>query len=777
MKNAWYLVLTALILLAVVLPVQSQPVLRDGWPHDYSSPGGMAPFVEPNPLAVATGSDGTRYIATADIYTIRLFDIDGTLLQDWATTGLVPNSFSANYLAGGPNLGDVDGDGSLEVVAVLRKNTGRSRALAVLELNGDLNGDLSRAWDMGTDLDIGSVVCANVDGDEYPEIVLTVHDEIHAIDQDGSDVEGFPWTLDEAAHVGSTVIVIPPEMNDGTAALVWMSSTAQLHVREVDATSDLPGWPVDVNTQTNNVINPPAVVYHDGGWLVTYVFGTDAYVINPDGTNVAGFPYDPGLGTANSFTGSSVADVNGDGTPDLVFRTWNDDQVYALGIDGVEVDGWPYDMGTDAGRSEIVSSFKPFADEAPYLFSGSLGPGANDQRLVGLQNTTALDGFPVQFTTNENVPVAYTAVFPPDDSGTISIVLSTANGYTTVYDLTIDGTLDWVMEWGNPFGTAGGNRLYAPATGIEPPAFVFTPTEVEFDDTVQGELAEATISMSCNADGSIDDAAFVVNDPEGDLELDADFPSTYTSGDSETWTLSWTPSTGEALTDTLRFTYTVGGEETIVDIPLSGTVIVPPELIIPGLVDFGTITDEDPTVTMDLEIENTGDGEGVITEIVVDAGIEDVITVDADLPITIAPGAMVAIPITWTPEEFGDLDGDITLSHNDPALGGQSVVQLIGTFTNSVGEGSLPNEYALEQNYPNPFNPETTIQFSLREAGDVRLTVYNVHGQVVETIADGTFNAGRHEIAFNASHLAGGIYFYRLDVNGFHAVKKMMLVR
>jgi hypothetical protein len=89
----------------------------------------------------------------------------------------------------------------------------------------------------------------------------------------------------------------------------------------------------------------------------------------------------------------------------------------------------------------------------------------------------------------------------------------------------------------------------------------------------------------------------------------------------------------------------------------------------------------------------------------------------------------------------------------------------------------LPFEFALDQNYPNPFNPTTTIQFSLAKAGKTTLEVFNILGQRVAVLVDGTLNAGAHRYQWNASGLASGVYFYRLRSNEFVATKKMLLVK
>jgi hypothetical protein len=86
-------------------------------------------------------------------------------------------------------------------------------------------------------------------------------------------------------------------------------------------------------------------------------------------------------------------------------------------------------------------------------------------------------------------------------------------------------------------------------------------------------------------------------------------------------------------------------------------------------------------------------------------------------------------------------------------------------------------EYALDQNYPNPFNPSTAIQFSLEKSGKTVLEIYNTLGQKVATLVNGELSAGAHRYQWNASGLASGVYFYRLQSNEFVATKKMILVK
>jgi hypothetical protein len=93
------------------------------------------------------------------------------------------------------------------------------------------------------------------------------------------------------------------------------------------------------------------------------------------------------------------------------------------------------------------------------------------------------------------------------------------------------------------------------------------------------------------------------------------------------------------------------------------------------------------------------------------------------------------------------------------------------------GSRDLPGEFRLSQNYPNPFNPVTQIEFSLPERSEVSLKVYTIHGQIVETMVEGSYDAGSYRVRFNAGGLSSGVYMYTLSVNGTRQTKLMTLVR
>ena len=89
----------------------------------------------------------------------------------------------------------------------------------------------------------------------------------------------------------------------------------------------------------------------------------------------------------------------------------------------------------------------------------------------------------------------------------------------------------------------------------------------------------------------------------------------------------------------------------------------------------------------------------------------------------------------------------------------------------------IANSFSLEQNYPNPFNPSTTINYTLAESSPVTIKVYDVLGSEVATLVNTTQEAGKHNITFDASKLASGLYIYTLNAGSFTSSKKMMLLK
>lgn len=90
---------------------------------------------------------------------------------------------------------------------------------------------------------------------------------------------------------------------------------------------------------------------------------------------------------------------------------------------------------------------------------------------------------------------------------------------------------------------------------------------------------------------------------------------------------------------------------------------------------------------------------------------------------------------------------------------------------------AVPTKYELEQNYPNPFNPATTIAYQLPNDGFVTLKVFDLLGREVATLVNEEQKADYYKVTFDAARFASGVYFYRLQVGEFTAVKRLMVLK
>jgi len=90
---------------------------------------------------------------------------------------------------------------------------------------------------------------------------------------------------------------------------------------------------------------------------------------------------------------------------------------------------------------------------------------------------------------------------------------------------------------------------------------------------------------------------------------------------------------------------------------------------------------------------------------------------------------------------------------------------------------NLPQQYDLIQNFPNPFNPKTEIKFALPEDSHVKITIYSTLGEKVAELIDQDYTAGFHQVDFNATGLASGVYFYVMETANFKDIKRMVFLK
>ena len=124
---------------------------------------------------------------------------------------------------------------------------------------------------------------------------------------------------------------------------------------------------------------------------------------------------------------------------------------------------------------------------------------------------------------------------------------------------------------------------------------------------------------------------------------------------------------------------------------------------------------------------------------------------------------------------LNDQDFDQELAGADTSM--NHMVTITGSSAVDEQIPGIPSEYNLSQNYPNPFNPATSFTYSLKQSGEVKISIYDVSGKEVKSLVDGFRSAGNYVVNFNARDMASGIYYYRITTNDFIQTNKMVLLK
>jgi len=153
------------------------------------------------------------------------------------------------------------------------------------------------------------------------------------------------------------------------------------------------------------------------------------------------------------------------------------------------------------------------------------------------------------------------------------------------------------------------------------------------------------------------------------------------------------------------------------------------------------------------------------------------------IPFTMEDGAIVGFDVQVNDNENAAREnmfrwwGDDNMAWQQPVLFGTAEFSgPIGTAVKAKNTAK-PANFSLAQNYPNPFNPTTNIEFSIQKQGTVKLNVYDILGNEVAQLANGSYAPGTYVSTFDGSSLASGVYFYKLETANNTVTKRMMLVK
>jgi len=151
------------------------------------------------------------------------------------------------------------------------------------------------------------------------------------------------------------------------------------------------------------------------------------------------------------------------------------------------------------------------------------------------------------------------------------------------------------------------------------------------------------------------------------------------------------------------------------------------------------------------------------------------------LPAGLSPEELQLLRYDQSLDEWFALESSVnttaqTVTGTTNAFSGFAAGRLLNVSNEDRPE-EQPERFSLQQNYPNPFNPSTVISYSLPQASDVRLEVFNLLGQRVSLLVNGRVQSGQHTATFRSGNLSSGIYIYRLQADGFTQTRKMLLIK
>jgi hypothetical protein len=139
-------------------------------------------------------------------------------------------------------------------------------------------------------------------------------------------------------------------------------------------------------------------------------------------------------------------------------------------------------------------------------------------------------------------------------------------------------------------------------------------------------------------------------------------------------------------------------------------------------------------------------------------------------------GLTWSLIFVWQEGAISPAPGDEFVLRTVKPLTSSDVYEFTGTMS-SVQPAVAPLAFSLEQNYPNPFNPVTTIRFGLAMTVNVNLTIYDILGRRVDVLVNERMGAGYHQVTFDGTHLASGVYFYRIQAGDFVQTRRLLLLK
>jgi outer membrane protein assembly factor BamB len=507
---------------------------------------------------------------------------------------------------------------------------------------------------------------------------------------------------------------------------------------QVPLTTHLGGWPAEV---VSSVKCSPLVIQAGAGSrrLVAVEDGGLLHMWNKWGDEVAGFPFSaPG---GNIWGSIALGDLDGDGAEEIVFGSRND-TLYALHTDGTL--SFKECMGADILATPALADFD--GNGGMELVFGTM-----DSKIHALTaQAKEYSHFPI---TLGGPVMADAAVADLDGDGILDVVVGASDGliyaicaqtgeFLPGFPVTTGGAI-----WSSPvIADLNSDGSYEVIVGSD-------------DKKLYAVRSTGELLFTFQASQAIKSSPAIA-----DLDANNRLDVIFTDNDGNVYVVNHQ---GYRLSG---WPYRSGGfmlsSPIVLDIDDDGALEVVVEA--PGLKLIHL--EADGTLLFELPIESSG--VAISSPMVTD--------LDCDGDVEVALGVPGGVSV-WNYPTPSTVDIPWPMYRGNPRRTGFIGDILTGRPESPV-DWTGPTDFALWQNYPNPFNPETTVRYSLPWESQVRLSIFNVLGQEVVSLAEGRQAAGLHVATWDGLDAIGkpaasGLYFCRLQAGNFVETRKMVLLR
>jgi Secretion system C-terminal sorting domain len=437
----------------------AQPVMRDGWPQQF---GEYYPnLIQDQATSWILDENGQVIIASCSQHKVALYDLNGNIHSGWPTQ--VDYRW---YIVDGPHLGDINGDGDIEVAILARSLWADSARVIIYDKNGIEIPYFTNEICFTPPLTVfGKTILYDIDDDGVDNLSY-IADSIYAFDSNGEPLEGFP-KLPLAGEVGSRLgfVFLPDNYIDGKGIAYNLKDS--MNVRYLDSFESLPGWPIPLNVE--KYCTSPLIVPYEDSWALAYYIDDSLHVRGSDGNHLPRYPIyiRARFEQVKSLT---ATDIDLDGVPEIALqKAYGKIWLHTLtgyGVPGFETGYTPGDYF--GGFNEDILSYEILGSEnANLIYSQQLriDMGINQYGFMGLSGSTPMDGFPYLYEELWEGYGTFCSIIWTGRDDILHLVFSGNIGLVFVLDLPMPGATIRTL-WPMPGGNPGGNRVYEPGTYV-----------------------------------------------------------------------------------------------------------------------------------------------------------------------------------------------------------------------------------------------------------------------------------------------------------------------